>query len=63
MMRFDMKINKKDFVEAGKSIQMSPGEMIRTLRELKGWTQVELAEEILDRVDKGLDQAKKILHL
>ena len=45
MTRFDMKINKKDFVEAGKSIQMSPGEMIRTLRELKGWTQVKLAEE------------------
>lgn len=38
-----MAINKKDFVEAGKSIQMSPGEMIRTLRELKEWTQVDLA--------------------
>lgn len=45
MTRFDMSINKKDFVEAGKSIQMSPGEMIRTLRELKEWTQVDLAEE------------------
>lgn len=38
-----MEINKKDFVEAGKSIQISPGEMIRTLRELKEWTQVDLA--------------------
>ncbi len=43
MTRFKMAINKKDFVEAGKSIQMSPGEMIRTLRELKEWTQVDLA--------------------
>ena len=44
MTRFKMAINKKDFVEAGKSIQMSPGEMIRTLRELKEWTQVDLAD-------------------
>ena len=40
-----MKINKKDFNEAGRSIQMSPGEMVKTLRELKEWTQVDLAEE------------------
>jgi transcriptional regulator with XRE-family HTH domain len=40
-----MRINKKDFVPAGKSIQMTPGEMIKTLRELKEWTQVELADE------------------
>ncbi len=40
-----MKINKKDFNEAGKTIQMSPGEMIKALRELKGWTQVDLANE------------------
>ena len=39
-----MKINKKDFVEAGKSIQISPGEMIKTLRELKEWTQLDLSE-------------------
>ncbi len=45
MARFEMKINKKDFNEAGKTIQMSPGEMIKTLRELKGWTQVDLANE------------------
>ena len=45
MKRYKMAINNKDFVEAGKSIQMSPGEMIRTLRELKEWTQVDLANE------------------
>ena len=40
-----MRINKKDFVPAGKLIQMTSGEMIKTLRELKEWTQVELADE------------------
>lgn len=40
-----MRINKKNFIEAGKSVQMSPGEMIKTLRELKEWTQVDLANE------------------
>ncbi|MDA9189781.1 helix-turn-helix domain-containing protein [bacterium] len=40
-----MGINKKDFIEAGNSVQMSPGEMIKTLRELKEWTQVEFAKE------------------
>ena len=44
MTRYSMAITKKDFVEAGKTIQMSPGEMIRTLRELKEWTQVDLAD-------------------
>lgn len=45
MMRYKMKISKNDFNVAGTSIQMSPGEMIRTLRELKGWTQNDLASE------------------
>jgi transcriptional regulator with XRE-family HTH domain len=36
---------KKDFNIAGASILMSPGEMVRTLRELKGWSQIKLAEE------------------
>ena len=40
-----MKINKNDFNVAGQTIQMSPGEMIRNLRELKEWTQTDLAEE------------------
>ncbi len=39
-----MRKNKKNFVKAGKTILMSPGEMVRGLRELKEWTQVELAE-------------------
>lgn len=36
---------KKDLNIAGASILMTPGEMVRTLRELKGWSQVKLAEE------------------
>ncbi len=36
---------KKDLNTAGVSILMSPGEMVRTLRELKGWSQIKLAEE------------------
>lgn len=36
---------KKDLNVAGASILMSPGEMVRTLRELKGWSQLKLAEE------------------
>lgn len=40
-----MRISKKDFVEAGRSIKMTPGEMIKTLRELKEWTQVDLANK------------------
>lgn len=35
----------KDLNIAGVSILMSPGEMVRTLRELKGWSQIKLAEE------------------
>jgi transcriptional regulator with XRE-family HTH domain len=37
-------VKKKDFNIAGSSILMSPGEMVKTLRELKGWSQLELAE-------------------
>jgi transcriptional regulator with XRE-family HTH domain len=40
-----MRFNKKNFEPAGKFIQMTPGEMIKTLRELKEWTQVELTDE------------------
>ena len=39
-----MKIDKKDFVPAGRDILMSPGEMIHTLRDLKQWSQVDLAQ-------------------
>lgn len=44
MRKYKVKLNKKDFNEAGKSILVSPGEMVRTLRELKEWTQNDLAE-------------------
>ena len=40
-----MKIDKKDLVPAGQSILMTPGEMIRTLRELKQWSQLDMARE------------------
>ncbi len=36
---------KKDLNIAGASILMSPGAMVRALRELKGWSQIKLAEE------------------
>ena len=39
-----MKISKTDLQPAGESILMSPGEMVRTLRELKGLSQLELAK-------------------
>jgi transcriptional regulator with XRE-family HTH domain len=37
-------MNKKDFVKAKINIKMSPGEMLRTLRELQELSQGELAE-------------------
>ena len=36
-------INSKDFVPAKPHIALTTGEVIRMLRELKGWTQAELA--------------------
>lgn len=35
---------KADFVPAKSYIVLTPGEVIRMLRELKGWTQAKLAE-------------------
>jgi transcriptional regulator with XRE-family HTH domain len=35
---------KKDLNVAGSTIFMTPGEMVKTLRELKGWSQLELSE-------------------
>ena len=35
---------RKDFVKARINIKMSPGEMLRTLRELQGLSQSDLAE-------------------
>lgn len=37
--------NRKDLSPAGETIKMSPGEMIRELRELKEWSQLDLARE------------------
>jgi transcriptional regulator with XRE-family HTH domain len=42
-MRYSM-ASKKDLNSAGSSILMTPGEMVKTLRELKGWSQLELSE-------------------
>ncbi|NQU65676.1 MAG: helix-turn-helix transcriptional regulator [SAR324 cluster bacterium] len=39
-----MKITKTEFVKAQVTLPISPGEMLRTLRELQGLTQKELAE-------------------
>ena len=40
-----MKVNIKDLNPAAHTVTMSPGEMIRTLRELKEWSQMDLAKE------------------
>ena len=37
--------NKKDLVPAAQDIKVTPGEMIRELRELKEWSQLDLASE------------------
>ena len=38
------KINERDFVSTKPHATLSSGEVITMLRELKGWTQVELAK-------------------
>ena len=38
------KVNKRDFVSAKQRATITTGEVIYMLRELKGWTQDELAE-------------------
>ncbi len=38
------KINKKDFILGQDPIEMTPGEMLATLRQLQGLTQVELGD-------------------
>jgi transcriptional regulator with XRE-family HTH domain len=40
-----MKVNRSELVVAGESILMTPGEMVRSLRELKEWSQLDLARE------------------
>ena len=39
-----MKINRKNLNPAGATISMSPGQMVKNLRELKGWSQNQLAK-------------------
>lgn len=39
-----MKLKKQDFKRAKPNIEISPGEMLKTLRELQEMTQKELAE-------------------
>jgi len=39
-----MRINKRDFVRAKVNKQISPGEMLKTIRELQGLSQKELSE-------------------
>ena len=39
-----MKINKKDFAKAKININVTPGEMLKTVRELQGLSQKQLAD-------------------
>lgn len=39
-----MKLNKKDYVRAKVNTSISPGEMLKTLRELQGLSQKELSK-------------------
>lgn len=38
-------IKRKDLNPAAQGITLSPGEMVRELRELKGWSQLDLQKE------------------
>ncbi len=66
-----MKIKSKEFVAARKHAPVTTGEAIRMLRELKGWTQEELARQsgvnaknisLLenDRIDIGKRRAEQL---
>lgn len=65
------KLNKADFVPAKRHVKLSTGRVIQMLRELKEWTQAELAERsgisatnisLLenDRVDIGKKRAEAL---
>ena len=65
------KINDRDFVSAKQHAKLSTGEVISMLRELKGWTQNELAKHsgisptnlsLLenDKVDIGKKRAEQL---
>ena len=66
-----IEINRNDFRPARRQVQNTTGEVIQMLRELKGWTQAELAERsgigptnisLLenDRVDIGKKRAESL---
>ena len=40
-----MRINKKDFARAKVNVEVTPGQMLKTLRELQGLSQKELADK------------------
>lgn len=44
-MKKPKKYNPKDYVIADTGITLSPGETIKTLREINDWSQVDLAKE------------------
>ena len=39
-------MNKKEFTKAKINLKLTPGEMLRTLRELQGFSQAELAQKM-----------------
>ena len=66
-------MKKKDFVPAKKHASITTGEVIRMLRELKGWTQEKLAKKsginsknisLLEngKVDIGKKRAEQLAH-
>ncbi len=66
-------MKKKDFVPAKKHASITTGEVIRMLRELKGWTQEKLAKQsginsknisLLEngKIDIGKKRAEQLAH-